>query len=168
LTNEITLGKVIQLGSIVDQYAKAVQKRIDNGTRLATQQQAQTMFYEKAQKAQAEVDKLCSRANEGNPGLENCDKNIAFYKQQIGFLENQIEGYKRKISKEEALKVQIQEEMKASTQEMIDAKGREGIEAFSAAEVVSEEIKTLESSNLVVERELATLKKIYAECTKDL
>jgi hypothetical protein len=37
LTNEITLGKVIQLGSIVDQYAKAVQKRIDNGTRLATQ-----------------------------------------------------------------------------------------------------------------------------------
>jgi hypothetical protein len=49
LTDEITLGKVIQLGSIVDQYAKAVQKRIDNGTRLATQQQAQTMFYEKAQ-----------------------------------------------------------------------------------------------------------------------
>jgi hypothetical protein len=51
---------------------------------------------------------------------------------------------------------------------MIDAKGREGIEAFSAAEVVAEEIKTLESSNLVVERELATLKKIYAECIKDL
>jgi hypothetical protein len=58
--------------------------------------------------------------------------------------------------------------MKASTQEMIDAKGREGIEAFSAAEVVAEEIKALENSNLVVERELATLKKIYAECTKDL
>jgi hypothetical protein len=54
LTNEATLGKVIQLGSIVDQYAKAVQKRIENGTRLATQQQAQTMFYEKAQQAQAE------------------------------------------------------------------------------------------------------------------
>jgi hypothetical protein len=58
--------------------------------------------------------------------------------------------------------------MKVSTQEMIDAKGREGIEAFSAAELVAEEIKTLESSNLVVERELTTLKKIYAECTKDL
>jgi hypothetical protein len=58
--------------------------------------------------------------------------------------------------------------MKASTQEMIDAKGREGIEAFSAAEVVAEEIKALESSNLVVERELTTFKKIYAECTKDL
>jgi hypothetical protein len=36
LTNEVTLGKVIQLGSIVDQYAKAVQKRIENGTRLST------------------------------------------------------------------------------------------------------------------------------------
>jgi hypothetical protein len=102
LTNEVTLGKVIQLGSIVDQYAKAVQKRFDNGTRLATQQQAQTMFYEKAQKAQAEADKLSNQAVEGNPGLENCDKNIAFYKQQIGFLEDQIEGYRRKISEEEA------------------------------------------------------------------
>jgi hypothetical protein len=92
LTNEITLGKVIQLGSIVDQYAKAIQKRIDNGTRLSTQQQAQSMFYEKAQKAQAEADKLATQAVEGNPGLENCDKNIAFYKQQIKFLETQIEG----------------------------------------------------------------------------
>jgi peptidoglycan hydrolase CwlO-like protein len=168
LTNEVTLGKVIQLGSIVDQYAKAVQKRIDNGTRLSTQQQAQSMFYEKVQKAQAEADKLATQAVEGNPGLENCDKNIAFYKQQIKSLETQIEGYRRKISEEEAQKVRIQEEMKASTQEMIDAKGREGIEAFSAAEVVAEEIKALESSNLVVERELATLQKIYAECIKDL
>jgi hypothetical protein len=70
LTNEITLGKVIQLSSIVDQYAKAVQKRIDNGTRLATQQQAQTMFYEKAQQDQAEAVKLSTQAVEENPGVE--------------------------------------------------------------------------------------------------
>jgi hypothetical protein len=168
LTNEVTLGKVVQLGSIVDQYAKAIQKRIDNGTRLATQQQAQTMFYEKAQKAQTEADKLATQAVKGNPGLENCDKNIAFYKQQIELLENQIVGYRRKIIEEEVEKARIEQEMKASTQEMIDAKGREGIEAFSAAEVVAEEIKALKNSNLVVERELATLKKIYAECTKNL
>jgi hypothetical protein len=168
LTDEITLGKVIQLSSIVDQYAKAVQKRIDNGTRLATQQQGQTMFYEKAQQAQAEADKLATQSIEGNPRFENCDKNIAFYKQQIGFLEDQIEGYRHKISEEETHKAQIQDEMKASTQEMIDAKGREGLTAFSTAEVVAGEIKTLENSNLVVERELATLKRIYAECTKDL
>ncbi|KAK2396435.1 hypothetical protein QL285_058089 [Trifolium repens] len=79
-----------------------------------------------------------------------------------------VQEYRCKISEEEAQKTRIQEEMKASTQEMIDAKGREGIAAFSAAEVVAEEIKALESSNLVVERELATLRKIYAECTKDL
>jgi hypothetical protein len=168
LTKEETLGKVIQLGSIVDQYAKAVQKRLDNDTRLATQQQAQAMFFEKAQKAQAEVDKLSSQANEGDPRIENSDKNIAFYQQQIGFLEDQIKGYKHKISEEQTLKAQIQEEMKASTQEMIDAKGMEGIQAFSAAEVVAEEIKSLESSNLLVEGELATLKRIYADCTKDL
>jgi hypothetical protein len=168
LTNEVTLGKVIQLGSIVDQYTKAVQRRIDNSIRLSTQQQAHTMFYEKAQKAQAEADKLVTQAIEGNPRLENCDKNIAFYKQQIGFLEAQIEGYKRKVSEEEAQKVRIQDEMKASTQEMIDAKGREGIKAFSATELVSDEIKALESLYLVVERELATLKKIFRDCVKDL
>jgi hypothetical protein len=43
-----------------------------------------------------------------------------------------------------------------------------GLTAFSAAEVVAEEIKTLENSNVVVDKELATLKRIYAECTKDL
>ena len=69
LTKEETLGKVIQLGSIIDQFAKAVQKRNDNDTRLATQQQAQAMFYEKAQKAQAKVDRLSSQANESNPGV---------------------------------------------------------------------------------------------------
>jgi chromosome segregation ATPase len=168
MTNEETLGKVIQLSSIVDQYAKAMQKKLDNDTRLATQQQAQAMFFEKAQKAQAEVDKLSSQMKEGNPGVENCDKNIAYYKQQIKLLEDQIVGYSRKIIEEETEKARIEHEAKTSTQELIDEKGREGLQAFSSAEVVAEEIKSLESSNLVVERELATLKKIYVDCTKDL
>jgi hypothetical protein len=168
LTSESTLGKVIQLGSIIDQYAKAVQKKIENGTRLSTQQQAHAMFYEKAQNAQMEVESLAKQTVEENPGIVNCNKNIAFYEQQIGFLEAQIKDYKRKIFEEQTRKAQIQEELQASTQERIDAKGREGIEAFSAAEVVAEEIKALESSNLVVDRELTTLKKIYSECVKDL
>jgi hypothetical protein len=168
LTSEETLGKVIQLSSLVDQYAKAVQKRFDNDTRLTTQQQAQAMFFERAQKAQAEVDQLSSQLKEGTPGIENCDKNIAYYKQQIKVLEEQIVGYRRKIIKEETEKSRLEQEAKASTQELIDEKGREGLQAFSSAEVVAEEIKSLESSNLVVERELATLKKIYTECTKDL
>jgi hypothetical protein len=168
LTDETTLGKVIQLGSIIDQFAKAVQKRNDNDTRLATQQQAQAMFFEKAQKAQAEAEKLSSQMKDGNPGVENCNKNIAFYKQQIKLLEDQIVGYRRKIVEEETEKARIEYEAKTSTQEMIDEKGREGIQAFGAAEVVAKEIKFLESSNLVVEKELTTLKRIYADCTKDL
>ncbi|WJX89625.1 hypothetical protein P8452_71605 [Trifolium repens] len=168
LTNEATLGNVIQLSSIIDQFAKAVHKRNENDTRLATQQQAQAMIYEKAQKAQAEVDKLSSQVSEGNLGVENCNKNIAFYKQQIEQLENQIVGYRRKIIEEEVERARIEQEAKASTQELIDAQGREGIQAFSSAEVVAKEIKFLESSNLVVEKELATLKRIYSECTRDL
>jgi chromosome segregation ATPase len=145
-----------------------VQRRLDNDTRLTTQQQAQAMFFEKAQKAQAEVDKLSSQLKEGNPGIKDCDKNIAHYKQQIKLLEEQIVGYRRQIIDEETKRARLEQEVKTSTQELIDEKGREGLQAFSSAEVVAEEIKSLESSNLVVERELATLKKIYTECTKDL
>jgi chromosome segregation ATPase len=167
-TDEETLGKVIQLSSIVDQYAKAVQKRLENDTRLATQQQAQAMFFEKAQKAQAEVEKLSSQLIEGNSELKECDDNIAHYKDQIKLLEEQIVSYRRKIIEEETKRTRIEKEAKASTQEQIDAHGREGLQAFGSAEVVGEEIKSLESSNLVVEKELATLKKIYADCTKGL
>ncbi|WJX89439.1 hypothetical protein P8452_71438 [Trifolium repens] len=167
-TDEETLGKVIQLSSIVDQYAKAVQKRIDNNTRLATQQQAQTMFFEKAQKAQAEVERLSSQLVEGNSELKECDDKVAHYKEQIKLLEEQIVSYRRKIIEEETKRAQIEKEAKASTQEKIDAHGREGLQAFGSAEVVGEEIKSLESSNLVVEKEMATLKKIYADCTKNL
>ncbi|KAK2449848.1 hypothetical protein QL285_009003 [Trifolium repens] len=167
-TDEETLGKVIQLSSIVDQYAKAVQKRIDNNTRLATQQQAQTMFFEKAQQAQAEVERLSSQLVEGNSELKECDDKVAHYKEQIKLLEEQIVSYRRKIIEEETKRARIEKETKASTQEQIDAYGREGLQAFSSAEVVGEEIKSLESSNLVVEKEMATLKKIYADCTKNL
>jgi chromosome segregation ATPase len=168
MTDEDTPDKVIQLSSIIDQYAKAVQKKLDNNTRLTTQQQAQAMFFEKAQQAQAEVEKLSSQMQKGFPEVENCDKNIAFYKQQIKLLEDQIVSYRRKIIVEEVEKARIAKETKASTHEMIDAQGREGIKAFSAAEVVAEEIKSLESFNHVVEKELTTLKRIYADCTKAL
>ncbi|KAK2422910.1 hypothetical protein QL285_033403 [Trifolium repens] len=168
LTDEDTLGKVIQLSSIVDQYAKAVQKRSDNDTGLSTQQQAKAMFFERAQKAQAEVDKLSLQLAEGSPELKECDENIAHYKEQIKLLEEQIVGYRRKIIDEETKRARIEQEAKTSTQELIDAQGREGLQAFSSAEVVAEEIKSLESSNLVVEKELATLKRIYADCTRDL
>ncbi|WJX78235.1 hypothetical protein P8452_61481 [Trifolium repens] len=167
-TDEETLGKVIQLSSIVDQYAKAMQKRLDNDTRLATQQQAQAMFFEKAQKAQTEIDKLSSQLFEGNSELKECDDNIAHYKDQIKLLEEQIVNYRHQIIDEETKRARIEQEAKASTQEQIDAHGRAGLQAFSSAEVVGEEIKSLESSNLVVEKELATLKKIYANCTKGL
>ncbi|KAK2429502.1 hypothetical protein QL285_027934 [Trifolium repens] len=126
------------------------------------------MFFEKAQKAQAEVDKLSSQLKEGNLGIKDCDKNIAHYKQQIKLLEEKNVGYRRKIIDEETKRARLEQEVKTSTQELIDENGREGLQAFSSAEVVAEEIKSLESSNLVVEREFATLKKIYTECTKDL
>ncbi|KAK2415619.1 hypothetical protein QL285_038083 [Trifolium repens] len=111
-TDEETLGKVIQLSSVVDQYAKAVQKRIDNDTRLATQQQAQAVFFEKAHKAQAEVEKLSSQLIEGSAELKECDDNIAHYKDQIKLLEEQIVSYRRKIIEEETKRGRIEKELK--------------------------------------------------------
>jgi chromosome segregation ATPase len=168
LTDEATLGKVIQLSSIIDQFAKAVQKKHENEKRLATQKQAQAMFYEKAQKAQAEVDRLRAQEVEGIGGINECNRKISHYNEQIKALEEQIVEYRRKIIQEEIPRAQLEREVKASTQELIDEKGREGLQVFSSAEVVADEIHTLESSNLVVEKEMATLKKIYSDCTKDL
>jgi chromosome segregation ATPase len=168
LTSESTMGKVLQMGSIIDQFAKVVQKKMENGTKVTTQQQAHTLFYEKAQNAQAEADNQMKNAIEGNPGLKTCDENIAFYERRIEALQAQIDDYNRKIFDEQTKRAKIQKEINASTQELIDAKGREGIEAFSVVEVVAEEIKTLESWNIVVEKELASLRKIYLDCVKDL
>jgi hypothetical protein len=168
VTDEETLGKVMQLSSTIDQFAKVVQKKLDNDTRLGTQQQAQAMFYERAEKAQAEVERLSSQLKGGNPEIESCNENIAHYKQQIKILEEQVVSYRRKIIEEETKKARLEQEAKATTQEQIDAYGREGIQAFSSAEVIAEEIKAIEHSNLVADKELITLKKIYAECTKNL
>jgi hypothetical protein len=168
VTDEETLGKVMQLSSTIDQFAKVVQKKLDNDTRLGTQQQAQAMFYERAEKAQAEVERLSSQLKGGNPEIESCNENIAHYKQQIKILEEQVVSYRRKIIEEETKKARLEQEAKATTQEQIDAYGREGIQAFSSAKVIAEEIKAIEHSNLVADKELITLKKIYAECTKNL
>ena len=118
--------------------------------------------------AEVEVERLSSQLVEGNSDLKECDDKVAHYKEQIKLLEEQIVGYRRKIIEEETKRARIEKETKASTQEQIDAYGREGLQAYGSAEVVGEEIKSLESSNLVVEKEMATLKKIYADCTKNL
>jgi hypothetical protein len=79
LTSESTMVMVLQMGSIIDQFAKAMQKKIENGTRPNTQQQAHALFYEKAQNAQAEANNFIKNAIEGNFGLKTCYENIAFY-----------------------------------------------------------------------------------------
>jgi hypothetical protein len=168
LTTETITGKILQMSSVIDRFAQVVQRRFETDKRLAAQQQAYALFYEKAQNAQAEADGLIKDALEGNPGLKTCDENIAFYEGRIEALQAQIDDYKRKIFDEQTKRAKIQEEIHASTQELIDAKGREGIEAFGAAEVVAEEIKALESSSIVVDKELASLKKLYQDCVKDL
>jgi hypothetical protein len=168
LTTETVTGKILQMSSVIDRFAQVVQRRFETDKRLAAQQQAYALFYEKAQNAQAEADGLIKDALEGNPGLKTCDENIAFYEGRIEALQAQIDDYKRKIFDEQTKRAKIQEEIHASTQELIDAKGREGIEAFGAAEVVAEEIKALESSSIVVDKELASLKKLYQDCVKDL
>jgi chromosome segregation ATPase len=141
LTDEATLGKVIQLSSIIDQFAKAVQRKNENEKRLDTQKQAQAMFYEKVQEAQAEVDRLCARKVEGINGINECNHNISHYNEQIKALEEQIVEYRRKIIQEEITRVQLEHEVNTSTQELIDEKGREGLQAFGSAEILGDQEK---------------------------
>jgi hypothetical protein len=56
LTSEDTLGKILQIESIIDQLAKAVQHDQENTMRLDAQRQAHDLLLERAKSAQAEVD----------------------------------------------------------------------------------------------------------------
>jgi chromosome segregation ATPase len=149
LTDEATLGKVIQLSSIIDQFAKAVQRKNENEKRLATQKQAQAMFYEKVQEAQAEVDRLCARKVEGINGINECNHNISHYNEQIKALEEQIVEYRRKIIQEEITRVQLEHEVNTSTQELIDEKGREGLQAFGSAEILGDQEKNIQQWHIL-------------------
>jgi chromosome segregation ATPase len=168
LTDDETLCKVIRLEALIDQFAKAVQKKQDNATKLDVENQAHILLLEKAKAAQAEVERITEEAKQGNPGLKQCNDNISSWEARIVVLQSQIDYYRQKISKEQEKRNKLQVEAAISTQQLVDEKGREGIKAFGVSEVVAEEVKTLEVANQVSDKEITSLKKMCWALAKEL
>ncbi|KAL5148570.1 hypothetical protein HKD37_13G035601 [Glycine soja] len=163
LTSDETLGKVIQIEAIIDQFAIAVQKKRENGTRLDAQKQAHTLLLEKARAAQHEVERLIKEAKEGSSEIKDCDDNISSWEATITDLLFQVDDLRQKIVTEQAKRKELQEKAANSIQKLVDEKGREGLKAFSASQAVADEAKVMESADQVLTKEIASLKKLYGD-----
>jgi hypothetical protein len=168
LTNDETLGKILQIESIIDQLAKAVQHEQDTATRLDAKKQAHDLLLERAKSAQAEVDRLAEEAKERNPQIKACDENISDWENHIIVLQSQINDYRRRIAEEEAKRSKLQEDANSSIKPLIDEKGREGLKAYSASAAIFEEVKSLENAHHVMDKEIGSLTKLYWEFVKHL
>ncbi|KAH1240879.1 hypothetical protein GmHk_07G018620 [Glycine max] len=163
LTSDETLGKVIQIEAIIDQFASTVQKKRENGTRLDAQKQAHILLLEKARAAQHEVERLTKEAKEGSSEIKDCDDNISSWEATITDLLFQVDDLRQKIVTEQAKRKELQEKAANSIQKLVDEKGREGLKAFSASQAVADEAKVMESADQVLTKEMATLKKLYGD-----
>ncbi|KAL5191633.1 hypothetical protein HKD37_04G010884 [Glycine soja] len=137
LTSDEILGKVIQIESIIDQFA----------TRAA----------------QHEVERLTKEAKEGSSEVKACDDNISSWEATITDLLSQVDDLRQKIVTEQAKRQELQEKAANSIQKLVAEKGREGLKAFSASQAVADEARVMESADQVLSKEMATLKKLYED-----
>ncbi|KAL5173278.1 hypothetical protein HKD37_16G045853 [Glycine soja] len=163
LTSDEILGKVIQIESIIDQFANTVQKKRENSARLDAQKQAHILLLEKAQAAQHEVERLTKEAKEGSSEIKACDDNISSWETTITNLLSQVDDLRQKIVTEQAKRKELQEKAADSIQKLVAEKGREGLKAFSASQAVADEARAMESADQVLSKEMATLKKLYED-----
>ncbi|KAL5160928.1 hypothetical protein HKD37_07G018317 [Glycine soja] len=163
LTSDEILGKVIQIESIIDQFANTVQKKRENGARLDAQKQAHILLLEKARAAQREVERLTKEAKEGSSEIKACDDNISSWEATITNLLSQVDDLRQKIVTEQAKRKELQEKAADSIQKLVAEKGREGLKAFSASQAVADEARAMESADQVLSKEMATLKKLYED-----
>ncbi|PNX62677.1 hypothetical protein L195_g061261, partial [Trifolium pratense] len=82
-TDVETLGKVIKLESILDQFAITVQNLRRNSQKLAGQQAAYDALFEKAMAAQSKVDQMKAQVQQPGLGIQECNNNIATWKAEI-------------------------------------------------------------------------------------
>ncbi|KAL5130511.1 hypothetical protein HKD37_12G033556 [Glycine soja] len=163
LTSYEILGKVIQIESIIDQFASTVQKKRENGARLDAQKQAHILLLEKARAAQHEVERLTKEAKEGTFEIKDCDDNISSWEATITDLLSQVDDLRQKIVTEQAKRKELQEKAANSIQKLVAEKGREGLKAFSASQAVADEARIMESADQVLTKEMTTLKKLYED-----
>ncbi|XP_045797957.1 uncharacterized protein LOC123892183 [Trifolium pratense] len=158
-----TLGKVIQLESILDQFATTVQSLKRNSQKLVGQQAAYDALFEKAMAAQSKVDQMKAQVQQPGLGIQECTNNISQWEAEIESLRAEIADREKKILEEKAKRTKIEEAVAATTQESIREAAKEGISHFSAATVIKEEIKSLEDAIKIQTVEVGLIKDHYAD-----
>ncbi|CAJ2641992.1 unnamed protein product [Trifolium pratense] len=158
-----TLGKVIQLESILDQFATTVQSLKRNSQKLVGQQAAYDALFEKAMAAQSKVDQMKAQVQQPGLGIQECTNNISKWEAEIDSLRAEIADREKKILEEKAKRSKIEEAVAATTQESIREAAKEGISHFSAATVIKEEIKSLEDAIKIQTVEVGLIKDHYAD-----
>ncbi|CAJ2647143.1 unnamed protein product [Trifolium pratense] len=158
-----TLGKVIQLESILDQFATTVQNLKRNSQKLVGQQAAYDALFEKAMAAQSKVDQMKAQVQQPGLGVQECNNNISKWEAEIETLRAEIADREKKILEEKAKRSKIEEVVAATTQESIREAAKEGISHFSAATVIKEEIKSLEDAIKIQTVEVGLIKDHYAD-----
>ncbi|XP_045809919.1 uncharacterized protein LOC123904282 [Trifolium pratense] len=158
-----TLRKVIQLESILDQFATTVQNLKRNSQKLVGQQAAYDALFEKAMAAQSKVDQMKAQVQQPGLGIQECTNNISKWEAEIDSFRAEIADREKKILEEKAKRVKIEEAVAATTQESIREAAKEGISHFSAATVIKEEIKSLEDAIKIQTVEVGLIKDHYAD-----
>ncbi|KAK2435499.1 serine/threonine-protein phosphatase 7 long form protein [Trifolium repens] len=162
LTDGITLSKVIQLENLIDGFTQAIQRRTTNAMKLEAQTHAHAALVEKANTAQANVERL-EKDIESNAELTQYNQNIAAWEGEIAELHLKIQSLNAKIDAEKIKRDEAKANLTTAVKAWIDKEANEGIKAFSASAAVEEEIQNLMESSEVLDKEVASFKSLYED-----
>ncbi|KAK2382058.1 serine/threonine-protein phosphatase 7 long form protein [Trifolium repens] len=162
LTDGITLSKVIQLENLIDGFTQAVQRRTTNAMKLEAQTHAHAALVEKANTAQANVERL-EKDIESNAELIGYNDNITAWENEVADLNLKIQSLNAKIAAEKTKRDAAKANLTTAVKAWIDKEANEGIKAFSASAAVEEEIQNLMKSSKVLDKEVASFKSLYED-----
>ncbi|PNX56398.1 hypothetical protein L195_g058187 [Trifolium pratense] len=113
--------------------------------------------------AQSKVEQMKAQAQQPGLGIQECNSNIAKWEAEIQSFRAEIADREQKILEEKNKRSKIEEAVAATTQESIRDAAKEGISHFSAADVIKEEIKSLEDAIKIQSVEVGLIKDHYAD-----
>jgi chromosome segregation ATPase len=162
LTDGVTLSKVIQLENLIDGFTPAIQKKRMNAMKLEAQTHAHAALVEKANTAQAKVERL-EKDIESNAELIGYNDNITAWENEVADLNLKIQSLNAKIEAEKAKRDEAKANLTTAVKAWIDKEANEGIKFFSASAAVEEEIQNLVESSKVLDKEVASFKSLYED-----
>ncbi|KAK2446309.1 serine/threonine-protein phosphatase 7 long form protein [Trifolium repens] len=166
LTDDATLGKVIQLENLIDGFTQAIERKKMNAMKLEAQTHAHAVLVEKANAAQANVERL-EKDIESNAELVEYNDNITAWENEVADLNLKIQSLNAKIEAEKTKRDEAKANLTTAVKAWIDKEANEGIKSFSASAAVEEEVQNLEKSSKVLDKEVSSFKSLYENLKKN-